>query len=216
MSTSRGTIKQISYLFRIHDWTFDIINVKAPNWQLLKNHIESNHPEHGEKKNLCDVCGQGFIYESSCRMHKERHQKHTCHICIREFLQKDSLKEHLMFVHKDKEYTNHVCETCGFSTPSRIQLKKHIRVKHLVEKHKKCPHCDYHTARLGTFHVHIDSKHPEHGEKQFFCNHCPRSFIFEDSLKKHLDNQRTMARHRSKKIMDGLMQRNRRKKYEDH
>ena len=199
------------------NWTFEIKDHKAPKWQALKTHIESNHLEHGQKKNLCDVCGQGFIFESSCKMHKrERHQNHVCQICGREYLSKEGLKGHLMLFHKDKEYTDHVCETCGFSTPSKRQLNKHIKYKHLVETHNKCPHCDYHTAKLQSFHIHIDSKHPEHGEKKYFCKHCPRSFIFEVSFKKHLENQRTMAKNRSKKIMAGLMQRNRRKKYEEH
>ena len=69
---------------------------------------------------------------------------------------------------------------------------------------------------MKNIHVHIDSKHPEHDKKTFVCNHCPRSFIFEASLKKHLENQRTMAKNRAKKISLGLMQRNRRKKYGDH
>ena len=62
----------------------------------------------------------------------------------------------------------------------------------------------------------IDSKHPEHDKKTFNCDHCPRSFIFKASLKKHLENQRTMARNRDKKINLGLMEKNRRKKYDEH
>merc|ERR1712008_205952 len=79
-----------------------------------------------------------------------------------------------------------------------------------------CPICEYHAPDIQRIHVHIDSKHPEHDEKTFVCNHCPRSFIFEASLKKHLENQRTMAKNRAKKISLGLMQRNRRKKYDEH
>ena len=109
-----------------------------------------------------------------------------------------------------------VCEACGFTANNMKHLKRHIREKHEIQGHHKCPHCDYHSKYLCMVHVHIDSKHSEHGEKNFVCNHCPRRFIFEDSLKKHLENQRTMAKNRSKKIMEGLMQRNRSKKYKDH
>ena len=33
--------------------------------------------------------------------------------------------------------------------------------------------------------IHIDRIHPEHGEKQFFCNTCGKGFIFKDSFKDH-------------------------------
>ena len=79
-----------------------------------------------------------------------------------------------------------------------------------------CPICEYHAPDIQRIHVHIDSKHPEHDEKTFVCNHCPRSFIFEASLKKHLINQKTVAKNRAKKISLGLMQRNVKKKYKDH
>ena len=36
--------------------------------------------------------------------------------------------------------------------------------------------------------VHIDAKHPEHDEKKFSCDHCPRRFIYENSLKCHKSN----------------------------
>ena len=62
----------------------------------------------------------------------------------------------------------------------------------------------------------IDSKHPEHDKKTFNCDHCTKSFIFKASLQKHLENQKTMARNRDKKINLGLMEKNRRKKYDEH
>ena len=79
-----------------------------------------------------------------------------------------------------------------------------------------CPICEYHARDMQRIHIHIDSKHPEHGKKKFVCNHCPRSFIFEASLKKHLVNQKTVAKNRAKKVSLGLMQRNVKKKYKDH
>ena len=35
---------------------------KNANLFNLRNHIERNHPEHGEKKHLCDFCGEGFMF----------------------------------------------------------------------------------------------------------------------------------------------------------
>ena len=86
-----------------------------------------------------------------------------------------------------------VCDMCTFSTPSKIRLNKHIRVKHNVENHKQCPHCEYRTPYNQKLYIHIDGKHPDHGEKTFFCDHCSKSYIFEASLKKHLENLRAMS-----------------------
>ena len=113
------------------------------------------------------------------------------------------------------------CNICEYETPRKYFLKQHIESDHEVFKPLKkkdyiCPICEYHSPDLNRIHVHIDSNHPEHDKKTFLCNHCPRSFIFEASLKKHLENQRTMAKNRAKKVSLGLMQRNRRKKYDEH
>ena len=73
---------------------------KACNWQsALKYHIDSNHPEHGEKKFFCNVCPKGFIFKSvfsaHLRIHNKIQQKHMCEQCGQEFLSKNWLKEHI-------------------------------------------------------------------------------------------------------------------------
>ena len=57
--------------------------------------------------------------------------------------------------------------------------------KHEKDKWKPCPHCDYRRPYLGEMQIHIDRRHPEHGEKQFFCDVCGKGFIFKASLKDH-------------------------------
>ena len=187
-------------------------------WPDLKYHIDYHHPKNGDKKHFCDTCNEGFIYKESVKLHKNsKHQKHVCHICGMEYSAKMNLKEHMLKNHKNESETkNWICETCAYSAPTKKSLNAHITVKHAIDKHENCPICEYHAPDMKHIHVHIDSKHPEHDKKTFVCNHCPRSFIFEASLKKHLENQRTMAKNRAKKINLGLMQRNRRKKYGDH
>ena len=174
---------------------------KNASWDYLKKHIDANHPEHAPKIHLCDQCGEGFMFEASCKIHKrEKHLKHICTICEIEYSTLRSYKEHLILKHKTgNEVPNLVCEICAFSTPSKVKLNKHIRVTHRVDKHKQCPHCEYRTPHNQKLHVHIDGKHPDHGKKKFFCDHCTRSYIFEASLKKHLENLRTMSIQAEKK-----------------
>ena len=74
--------------------------------------------------------------------------------------------------------------------------------KNETEKHHQRPYCEFHHHIIGSIHIHIDSKHPEHDKKQFFCDHCSRSFIFKISLKKHHENLRTIARLREKNLRE--------------
>ena len=69
-------------------------------------------------------------------------------------------------------------------------MQDHMKNKHDIEKHSKCPHCDYHAPNNSKIHVHIDGHHAELYEKQFDCNHCARCFIWETSLKSHLTKHR--------------------------
>jgi len=171
------------------------------SWQSLKYHIDYRHSDMREKKYFCDTCSEGFIYEDSVIIHKNtKHLKHVCHICGNEYTSESGLKEHMIIEHKiGSEIKNWICETCAYSAPTKKSLQIHNARKHAVDKHKKYPHCDYHSNAMHQMHVHIDSKHPEHDKKTFNCDHCSRSFIFKASLKKHLENQRTMARNRDKK-----------------
>ena len=174
---------------------------KNPTWDNLKHHIDGHHPEHGEKKHLCDLCGKGFIFQASCKRHKLfNHQKKHCHICGKECFNKESLKDHLSAVHKYDMMTL-VCKFCAFSTNSKGCLKTHIIAKHKLENHKKCPYCDYHSHAMHRIHIHIDSKHPEHDKKHFSCDHCSRRFIYEASLKTHLDNIRNGPKNGARKKM---------------
>ena len=51
----------------------------------LRYHIEKNHPHHGPKKFLCDVCGEGFMFLQNVKKHKvDIHRKLRCHMCGKE------------------------------------------------------------------------------------------------------------------------------------
>ena len=172
----------------------------AHNWNTLKAHIEGKHPEHGEKKHFCDICGEGFIFEENWRLHKKnKHEKNVCNICGLALSKNSSMSDHMISIHKVKGSQKFVCEICAFSTFSKPLLKNHKRM-HDEQKNLKCPYCDYKTHDKSRVHVHIDSKHPDQYDKKFFCSHCSRKFIFEDSLKKHMQNLKTMAKNRAKKI----------------
>ena len=171
----------------------------------LKKHIDENHPEHGEKKHMCSVCGKGFIFEASCRIHEANiHEKFPCHICGKQLSTKYFLEDHLNSIHK-LEQNEHVCEICGFSALSKVLMQRHRLIQHVKKDRNKCPHCEFQSYKLDTMHVHIDSKHSDHDKKTVFCDHCSKSFIFAASLTKHMNNLKTMAIERAKKEIKRAM-----------
>ena len=179
---------------------------KTKDWSNLRVHIDSCHPEFGEKKILCDLCGKGFNFKVSCQRHKlQNHQKKFCDICGKECFNKQSLKDHLSSKHAIGEITL-MCKYCPFTTNSQGSLKSHTIAKHKVDKHKQCPYCEYHSPMINRIQVHIDSRHPEHDKKNFSCNHCSRRFIYEASLKTHLNNikdgPKNVARKKLKRSMN--------------
>ena len=84
------------------------------------------------------------------------------------------------------------CEICSTKMENETIFKSHILEKHMDGKQYCCPYCDtkYNRQRglifglRGLIH-HIDAKHPETGEKTFFCDKCKKGFIHKSSLDYH-------------------------------
>ena len=76
---------------------------------------------------------------------------------------------------------------------------------HKLDQHKQCPYCDYHTYQKHRIEIHIDSRHPEHDKKNFSCHHCTRRFIYENSLKTHLNNLKYGPAHVARKKLKRSM-----------
>ena len=80
--------------------------------------------------------------------------------------------------------------------------RRHIKRKHEADKWShKCQYCPFKSHCIQKFETHIDAKHPEHGEKKFFCDHCPKSFIFERALKKHISDVRIQTMKKQQKAI---------------
>ena len=155
----------------------------------LKYHIDTKHPDHGEKKFFCNICTKSFmfksVFSSHLGMHKTTQKEHICELCGQKYVSAQSLKEHMLEKHPLPDATDFVCDICGFSTFSDMKLKRHKFVKHEVEKHKPCPYCEFKSPDKQRLNIHLDRIHPEHGEKQFSCETCGKGFIFRDSFKEH-------------------------------
>ena len=122
----------------------------------------------------------------------------------KEALKTDGIRSHMrhielvhdVHIKRQQNSETHICDQCGFQAKSNRSLNLHIRMKHNSENmsesdglpktnKKKCPHCDFEAKNLN---LHIDRKHPEHGEKNFLCDKCDKSFIFKSSFQYHVKN----------------------------
>ena len=113
---------------------------KNANLFNLRNHIERNHPEHGEKKHLCDFCGEGFMFLQSVKKHKiENHRKQTCHICGKECFNIRSLHVHIDSKHPEHDKKNFSCDHCSRRFIFKDSLKTHLENIRTGPKRKNKP-----------------------------------------------------------------------------
>ncbi len=165
---------------------------------------------HSEKKFHCLTCNMPFRLKKQLISHKKTHKKalpHACPLCPRKYLQKHSLKEHLMRFHKkryrckncsgfyatEQEYEKHFenqtqckkpkfdCCVCGQIFIDRDDLLKHHKV-HRDMVGFKCRKCKKEYAHINSLWSHMRSH--EIGEKM--CPHCGKLVINNSSLKNHI------------------------------
>ena len=166
--------------------------------KLLNYHLDTKHPDSGQKSHFCDLCEKGFIHNTSLQMHKRKDHKEgkKCPHC--EYTTTDSStvnSNNQWYLHVDKNHSDiytkkFFCDYCSEGFIYNTSLRAHK-----VKKHKdcqiinSCPHCDFKDKSSIRFYKHIETKHPEHGPKNFFCENCKMGFIFNSSLSLHKNLQ---------------------------
>ena len=169
----------------------------ARELKLLNYHLDTKHPDSGQKSHFCDLCEKGFIHNTSLRIHKRKEHSigkfiKKCPHC--EYTTTDSSSvnsNNQWYLHIDKNHSDictkkFFCDYCSEGFIYNTSLRAHQ-----VKKHKdcqiinSCPHCDFKDKSSIRFYKHIDKNHPEHGPKNFFCESCKMGFIFNSSLSLH-------------------------------
>ncbi|XP_055682160.1 zinc finger protein weckle-like [Lutzomyia longipalpis] len=108
----------------------------------------------------------------------------VCKICAKTFTRFDSLKNHLMIVHRQSEMP-YVCSKCPKRFVKVSSLKMHER-SHLPDDERLtsvCPLCDKKFSTKGSVKVHLKSVHTN--EKFFICEDCGKSFKTKTALNEH-------------------------------
>ena len=162
------------------------------NWSRLCIHIDKKHPDSAEKKNFCDVCGKGFIYNHSLNYHKKTHEekpKHVCNLCGDEYVSMQGFKDHMFIKHGvPQEIKNLVCDQCGYSAITRQHLSRHIHRKHTSHSDVPlfCEKCGFSTNSKVKLYVHNVNHHNVENHKK--CPHCEYTNSKMYKIYIHIDN----------------------------
>ena len=201
---------------KVQSYECQLCDMKYSGKSQLSVHIKRKHTP--EEKNFgqkpiydkaalfsCHICQISFLQRKYYRRHIIRinpdgKKLFKCCACDKKFTFPDGIRSHMrhielvhdVHIKRQQNSETHICDQCGYSAKSSRSLILHVRQKHNSENipkrnKKKCPHCDY-EGREDYLNLHIDKKHPEHGEKNFLCDKCDKSFIFQSSFEYHAKN----------------------------
>ncbi|XP_050969272.1 zinc finger E-box-binding homeobox 1 isoform X2 [Labeo rohita] len=90
----------------------------------------------------------------------------TCPYCQRTYRRDASLREHMKFC-QDRDGGDSVCPLCGYSTPYRAQMERHLTLH--SQTHEK-----------------NSMSEPGMENRKFKCNQCGKAFKYKHHLKEHL------------------------------
>ena len=141
---------------------------------------------HGEKKEVCEVCGKKFHLKVGLREHMK--YVHTdqylieCKVCKKRLKSRNSLYGHMAVYHSDID-TVYPCEECGKTFRQKGNLKKHMLV-HSENRLFNCKQCD----KKFKFPEQLRRHELWHATgPRFFCDLCDKAFVMEFEIKKHLN-----------------------------
>uniref|UniRef100_A0A672L6E6 C2H2-type domain-containing protein n=1 Tax=Sinocyclocheilus grahami TaxID=75366 RepID=A0A672L6E6_SINGR len=90
----------------------------------------------------------------------------TCPYCQRTYRRDASLQEHMKFCQDVRDGGDCACPLCGYSTPYRAQMERHLSLHQTHDKNSM--------------------SEPGLESRKFKCNQCGKAFKYKHHLKEHL------------------------------
>ncbi|XP_027003196.2 zinc finger E-box-binding homeobox 2-like isoform X1 [Tachysurus fulvidraco] len=127
-------------------------------------------------------------------------EMHVCPFCQRSYQRGSYLKEHMKLCQRERGHS--VCSLCGYSTPFRAQMERHMAL-HTQVKEKisvsdpnienrkfKCTQC----GKAFKYKHHLKEHLRIHsGEKPYECSNCKKRFSHSGSYSSHLSSKKCLS-----------------------
>ena len=136
-------------------------------------HLNTTHSEVPKKMRMCNKCGKAFKSRCGLKLHLQTHE----------------------------EDMQHECSFCDFKTPQKVNLVKHLAVKHKKDEHgeelkmnKACPLCPFKCVADYMLKSHMLRKHTAKEKMKYQCSQCDYASVEAAALKKHVRFKHTNER----------------------
>ena len=143
-------------------------------------------------KHSCGVCLRTYSSQQSLRHHKRTHHQNEksfqCHTCLKYFVERSTLKRHMIIHMDEKPYK---CDHCDRAFSDKSTLRRHI-ITHTGTKRFVCTNCNKRFTRNEHLRQHM---YIHTAEKLYKCEICTKDFRQRSTLKNH------MLLHRADKAM---------------
>ncbi|XP_055614074.1 transcription factor grauzone-like [Uranotaenia lowii] len=117
----------------------------------------------------------------------KQHARYVCEECNVEFEQFHVFQRHCMQTHQKEGYIT----CCGIRHRKRSVLYQHVQ--HVLNPEAfKCDICGKTYKNRFGYNRHKKESHATEEERAFKCHRCPKSFIRERALEKHLSDHETL------------------------
>ena len=152
-------------MFRCEECNFES-SVKSNYIKHLATHSDPDDELAQTKKSkICNKCGKSFKSKCGLKLHQQTHVD-------------DAL---------------HKCSFCPFKTPQKVNLVKHLAVKHKksengeeLKMNKACPICPFKCVADYILKAHMLRKHTSKDQMKFKCSQCDYATVESAALKKHV------------------------------
>jgi hypothetical protein len=164
----------------------------------LQRHMAVHGGE--ENKPLQCECGKRFLNNSALAGHVKTHagtidNLYDCPICLQEFEQVSSLKDHVYIHRHDGVFT---CPHCQKNFTEYPLIRKHIRAFH-AEKRFPCAMCLKSFTSQDKLKIHM-VKHSD--AREYMCSECGKQFKRKDKLREHTKRMHSKARKEKQNSQD--------------
>ncbi len=160
---------------------------RLANEQNLRTHMKKVHEIEGSGNVFasfkCSQCGKRLANKQNLERHiKDVHETNRCPHCTETFKEKEELEAHKI-IHREKY--KHWCEICNRGFYNFYSYSNHSKSKHENIKPYCCSTCKKRFVQRTDFERHLQVHNPNR-EKEFKCSECPKSYFYDDGLKKHM------------------------------